>query len=86
MHEKAVVDRIVDRRYAVLLVGEGEVERTIPIGELPTQATEGTWLRVKFDGEQLIEAEIDAEETEQARQRISAKLDRLRQRGRKLRE
>lgn len=81
--EKAVVDRIVDKRHAVLLVGESEVEKIVPVDNLPPGAGEGTWLRVEFEGDELVAAEVDAEETARVKARITAKMERLRQRGRK---
>lgn len=84
MAEKAVIDRIVDGKYAVLHVGEGGTEKVIPCDLLPAGAGEGTWLRVRFDGDQLVHAEVDQAETDRVRMRISEKMDRLRQRGRRL--
>ena len=81
--EKAVVDRIVDKRHAVLLVGESEVEKIVSVDKLPPGAGEGTWLRVEFEGDELVAAEVDAEETARVKARITAKMERLRQRGRK---
>lgn len=80
---KAVVDRIVDKRHAVLLVGESEVEKIVSVDKLPPGAGEGTWLRVEFEGDELVVAEVDAEETARVKARITAKMERLRQRGRK---
>jgi len=80
---KAVVDRIVDKRHAVLLVGENEVEKIVHVDKLPPGAGEGTWLRVEFEGDELVVAEVDAEETARVKARITAKMERLRQRGRK---
>jgi hypothetical protein len=85
MEEKAVVDRIEDDQLAVLLVGERERELVVPAERLPAGATAGTWLRVRLEGDELLEASIDADETERAAERISDKLARLRQRGRHLR-
>lgn len=82
--EKAVLDRIVDKVHAVLLVGEEERELVVPAALLPPGATPGTWIRVRFDGENLAEAVVDEEETTKAWQRIAEKLSRLRARGRRL--
>ena len=80
--EKAVVDRIVDGHHAVLHVGAREAERVIPADQLPDGAKEGDWLQVRFEEEQLKEATIDREETENRRDRIAQKMRRLRKRGR----
>lgn len=81
MRHKAVVDRIVDGVHAVLLVGEEEAERVVAVDALPQGVAEGTWLWVRFDGDQLVEAEIDHQETQATRARIKAKLELLRRRG-----
>jgi hypothetical protein len=81
--DRAVIDRIVEGRQAVLLVGASETERVVPVNRLPAGVGEGTWLRVRFAGEDLVEAEVDAGETERTKQRIEAKLERLRRRGRR---
>ena len=83
MLEQAVVDRIVDGAHAVLLVGEGETERIVPAGLLPPGTREGMWLKVRFDGDDLVYAEIDAAATEAAKERIAEKLKQLRARGRR---
>jgi len=81
--EKAVVDRIVDKRHAVLLVGENELEKIVSVDKLPPGAGEGTWLAVEFEGDELVAVEVDAEETARVKARITDKMERLRQRGRK---
>ncbi len=78
-----MVDRIVDKRHAALLVGDNEVEKIVFVDKLPSGAGEGTWLRVEFEGDELVAVEVDAEETARVRARIAAKMERLRQRGRK---
>jgi hypothetical protein len=80
--EQAVIDRIEDGEQAVLIAGEDERMVIVPLEQLPEGAGAGTWLQVRWAGETLLEAEIDAEQTERARARIAAKLDKLRQRGR----
>jgi predicted O-methyltransferase YrrM len=82
MKEKAVIDRIVDGQHAVLLVGEDEIERVIPVEQLPEQAAEGVWLQVRFEGNRLVEATVDMEETGRTQQRIDEKMSQLRGRSR----
>jgi len=81
--ENAVVDRIVDKKHAVLLVGENEVEKIVPLEKLPAGTVGGTWLQVNFEEGKFVNAKIDAEETARTKARITAKVGRLRQRGRK---
>lgn len=83
--EPAVVDRLVDGRWAVLLVGPQEEERRVDVNALPPGAGEGTWLRASFAGQELVALEVDEEETRRVRARVEDKLARLRQRGRRLR-
>jgi hypothetical protein len=40
------------------------------------------WLKVEFDGDQLISATIDEEYTQQVLERVKEKLAQLRKRGR----
>ncbi|HLT57618.1 MAG TPA: DUF3006 domain-containing protein [Limnochordales bacterium] len=81
--EPAVVDRLVDGQWAVLLVGDSQVERVVPRTALPAAAREGTWLKTEWDGERLVWAAVDEAATRQAQERIADKLARLRQRGRR---
>jgi hypothetical protein len=81
--QRAVLDRIEDGTLAVLLVGEDQKERIVPVDQLPAGVAPGAWLRVRFEGDSLRWAEVDAAETEQARARIADKLERLRRRGRR---
>jgi hypothetical protein len=85
VEEKAVIDRIEDNRLAVLLVGPGERESLVSVDRLPGGAKAGDWLRVRFEGETLIEAEVDDEQTQASAERIRDKLALLRQRARHFR-
>jgi hypothetical protein len=77
MIEKAVIDRF-EGTLAVLLVGEKSRRVNVPKQLLPKRAKEGTWLKVVFDGSEILKIEIDPEETEKAKKRIADKLERLR--------
>lgn len=81
MWETAVIDRVEEGRLAVLLVGEAEVERIVPVEQLPEGSRPGVWLKVRFDGDVLVEAMIDQEATERAAARVQSKLEALRRRG-----
>lgn len=83
MIERAVIDRVEDDRWAVLLVGEEPRQVVVPGDALPAGAKPGTWLRVEFDGDALISAEMDEAYTREIEERIEDKLQRLRKRGRK---
>jgi hypothetical protein len=56
------------------------------VDKLPSGVGEGTWLRVEFREGESVTAEIDAEETARVKARITDKVNRLRQRGRKTSE
>ncbi|HEX9988191.1 MAG TPA: DUF3006 domain-containing protein [Chloroflexia bacterium] len=75
--EKAVIDRI-EESWAVLLVGESGRVVNAPRSSLPRRAREGQWLLVELEGDEVISAVVDREETERARKRIEGKLERLR--------
>lgn len=76
-----MIDRVEEDRLAVLLVGEKEVERIVPVEQLPEGSRAGVWLKVRFEGDSLVEAVIDEEATQRARARIQEKLEALRRRG-----
>ena len=76
-----MIDRVKGDRQAILLVGEREVERVVPLERLPAGSGPGTWLQVQFDGDMLIQAVIDEEETERVKARVQDKLEALRRRG-----
>lgn len=77
MKDKAVIDRFEDG-FAVLLVGDEERNLDVPRKALPRGAREGHWLQVEIEGERLVSAAIDKEETARVRQRVRERLARLR--------
>ncbi len=74
---KAVIDRF-EGKYAVLILGEGERQLNVPRNLLPKEAKEGSWLQVEIENESLLSAALDEAETDNAKQRIAEKLERLR--------
>lgn len=74
---KAVIDRF-EGKTAVLLVGQEEQRMDVPRARLPRGSKEGAWLQVKIQGNEVIEAKLDEEETNRAKQRIAEKLEALR--------
>ena len=74
---KAVIDRFEDG-WAVLLVGDEARLLNVPRKLLPRGAREGHWLKVEIEGDQLVSAAIDRDETARAKQRVTEKLERLR--------
>lgn len=87
---RAVVDRVADGVVAVLLVGPGEVERQVPLSQLPQDTHEGDWLIVHDgttrdgEGDEARDRslyELDPETTAAATARLREKLAALRARG-----
>jgi hypothetical protein len=81
---KAVIDRIEDGAWAVLLVGRKQTERILPVEELPEGAVEGTWLRVRIKDDVITKLVVDTAETEKVQRRIRSKVGALRTRRRRL--
>jgi hypothetical protein len=67
--EKAVVDRFKGK-LAVLLVGDARWPVNVQREVLPKTADEGHWLRVELEGDQVLNAMIDHEETARAKLRL----------------
>lgn len=74
--DRAVVDRIVDGKTAVLLVGAQEAELHIAVEHLPEGVKDGTWLILDFA--ELIVG-IDQELTERRRGDLEGRLQQIRQ-------
>jgi hypothetical protein len=68
--DAAVVDRIVDGRHAVLLVGPAEVELHVDVALLPEGTAEGDWLRVGFT--------LDPDRTARRRSDLEDRMERIR--------
>lgn len=81
--KRAVIDRVEETRWAVLLVGEGAREVVVPVTSLPSKAKPGMWLNVELEGDQLISVEIDEAYTQEVRERVEKKRVLLQKRGRK---
>ncbi|MDQ0255451.1 hypothetical protein J2S74_002833 [Evansella vedderi] len=78
---KAVIDRIVDDKYAVIIVGDEENEHVIPLEQVVDGAKEGTWLHVVIKNNKIIEMLIDQETTNSTKRRIQNKMELLRRRS-----
>ena len=76
MKTKAVIDRF-EGDYAVLILKESNQCLNAPRKSLPSKSKEGSWLVVELDGEKIVGAELDEQETEEARKRIATKFERL---------
>jgi len=74
---KVVIDRF-EGDFAVLIAKEDERRLNVLKKLLPQQSKEGSWLQVDVQNGEVISAEIDEEETANAKQRIANKLALLR--------
>ncbi|HAI51849.1 MAG: DUF3006 domain-containing protein [Limnochordia bacterium] len=81
--KSAVIDRIVDGEFAVLLFEEDEGQLTVPAVKLPPGSREGVWLLVHLEAGELVAAELDLAKTEEVKERIKQKRARLLQRMRR---
>jgi hypothetical protein len=79
--QKAVIDRIEEGRFAVLLVGSKQLERVVPVEQLPEGAKAGSWLKVRVMEQGVKDMIVDEAETQVARGRVESKLDMLRNRS-----
>jgi hypothetical protein len=73
----AVVDRIEDG-IAVVLVGPDEREITCPANMLPSGVQAGGAVRLRFDGDRILQMEADPDEDAARSARIGNKLEWLR--------
>jgi hypothetical protein len=78
--DRAVVDRVVDGRTAVLLVGPDETEAHVDVTSLPAGVSDGTWVVVDRAASPIEVLGIDRELTQRRADDISARLERLRRR------
>ena len=77
MMTKAVIDRFEGNK-AVLSIGDENRQMVVLRKSLPKGVREGVWLQVEVEGDQIISAVIDEEETARMKERIAEKLERLR--------
>lgn len=82
---KATIDRF-EENMAVLIFEQGNARQDVPRELLPAGAREGQHVLVDLDGEQISKVILDDDETVQVRERIQAKLERLRRGERRKRD
>ncbi len=75
--EKAAVDRIIVGK-AVLLVGDDQREVVVPLEDLPDGTEEGTWLLVQIENSEIIDAQLDDQQTSKMKDQIRIKMELLR--------
>ncbi|MDD5689606.1 MAG: DUF3006 domain-containing protein [Caldisericia bacterium] len=77
-YKKGVIDRIEDGRIAVIFLDDNLKRYDLPVSLLPAEAREGDWLRLTISDDKVIKIEINKDETDKRRKRITEKFLRLR--------
>jgi hypothetical protein len=77
--DRAVVDRIVDGRTAVLLVGAGADELECRADQLPAGSGEGTWLVLDTSHQPPTIIDVDREMTDLRAADVSRRMQRIRE-------
>lgn len=77
-YKKGVIDRIEDGRIAVIFLEDDLKRYDLPVSLLPAEAREGDWLRLAISDDKVIKIEINKDETDKRRKRITEKFLRLR--------
>lgn len=77
-----VLDRIEDGRTAVLLPEGRGSPHLCPVEALPEGCKPGMWLLVELEQGKVVAAELDPVKTAATKERVQAKMDLLRRRGR----
>ncbi|MCT8140467.1 DUF3006 domain-containing protein [Anaerobacillus sp. CMMVII] len=79
---KGVIDRIVDSKWAVILVGEEEVEHNVPIDKLPADSREGSIVEVELLNGTIVNVINLPNETAIQQAQITDKMNLLKSRKR----
>jgi hypothetical protein len=75
--QSAVIDRF-EGDYAVLFFTDSITSINVLRRDLPEGVREGDYLKMEWRDGEIIQAEYDEQATKETRQRIQAKLERLR--------
>ncbi|RKD24575.1 hypothetical protein BEP19_09365 [Ammoniphilus oxalaticus] len=77
--KEAVVDRIVDGKHLVLLIGDEEKECVVPLSKMTEQLKEGDWVTLSFDAnDEIVDITSNPAKTSQKQDSIQAKMAKLR--------
>ncbi|OIJ17408.1 hypothetical protein BKP37_02585 [Anaerobacillus alkalilacustris] len=79
---KGIIDRILDGKWAVILVGKDETEYNVPIEKLPLKAKEGSVVSVKLEGNVVVSMNLLEDETNSQKNIINDKMNLLKSRQR----
>ncbi len=84
MKKQYTVDRIVDKKIAVLLDRKNELKKLeITLKDIPVKVKEGDIVNLEFDNGKIIFAEVDIEATKKARKEVQEILGDLKSKGSK---
>lgn len=81
VEQQAVIDRF-EGTLAVLLVGEDERMRHVPVSRMPSGAREGDWMKICLTDGEITSIQTDPAETQRRRSLIESKLEHLRRKKR----
>ena len=84
MKKQYTVDRIVDKKIAVLLDRKNELKKLeITLKDIPVKVKEGDIVNLEFDNGKIIFTEVDIEATKKARKEVQEILGDLKSKGSK---
>ena len=84
MKKQYTVDRIVDKKNAVLLDRKNELKKLeIALKDIPVKVKEGDIVNLEFNNGKIIFAEVDIEATKKARKEVQKILGDLKSKGSK---
>ncbi|MFC7319681.1 DUF3006 domain-containing protein [Halobacillus campisalis] len=78
---KAVLDRIEENQYAVLLVEENTQEFILNKNELPEGSKPHDWFEVTIENDKITSLKVDPEFALAQEQKVKSKRDRLKKRS-----
>ncbi len=79
---KGVIDRIIEGKWAVILIGEEEIEDRIRLEMLPTNVKEGSVVQIKIENGSICALKLLEAETTAQLTRIQEKMNVLKTRKR----
>ncbi|MDV2685183.1 DUF3006 domain-containing protein [Alkalihalophilus lindianensis] len=81
MKVNGVLDRIEDGKYGVILVEEHGKEYVVNKELLPDGVSEGDWLTLLVEEDEVQSVEVDREKTDSVKKKVEAQVKRLRKRS-----
>ncbi|MGJ9385552.1 DUF3006 domain-containing protein [Salipaludibacillus sp. CF4.18] len=78
MKHEGVLDRIVDGKFATILIEEIGEEFTLDVSELPDGSKEGMWFFITLSGDKIVSLEMNNKKTTDVENRVEEQLNRMR--------